>query len=506
MSFYQKHRPQKFSDLLGQEMVTKTLLTQLVAGKTVQAYLFIGHKGTGKTTTARLLAKSLNCESLKDGEPCGKCVSCVAITAGSYLDVLEIDAASNRGIEEIRDLREKIRLAPTLGKMKVYIIDEVHMLTTEAFNALLKTLEEPPKHAVFVLCTTDAHKVPATILSRCQRFEFGRATDSELVELVERTAKDEGLKLGKDAAAAIAGASDGSFRDGLSLLEQLGVGGEVSGEDLQRMTSAGNDQKLAELVEKSDVQGALSLVNEIASNGANVARLNESLLRFWRGELLVSVETKDTARQEKLVNLLRMFSQSQVELKSAVLPTLPLELAVIEACSDLPSKELSNQATAVAVKTASEKAVAELVELKRQEVLAKRSEPKEEEEPEPQGSTEDLQALKDNWNKVLKAVKPLNHSLEAFLRGCEATDVSNKSVTLRFFYKFHKDMVDQAKNRKLVEEELAKLLGREVRLKTVLGEKPQARKIKFEEVQNVEEVASEDLAQKAVDIFNAGIS
>ena len=517
MSFYQKYRPQNFSDLLGQQATVDTLVAQLRGDKTVQAYLFIGHKGTGKTTTARLLAKSLNCEALQDGEPCGKCVSCVAVTNGSHLDVLEIDAASNRGIEEIRDLREKIKLAPTQGKMKVYIIDEVHMLTTEAFNALLKTLEEPPASVVFVLCTTDAHKVPATILSRCQRFEFTQASGEDLAKLVEKTAKKESLKVDRESVAAIAGSSDGSYRDALTLLEQLGVSGEVTVENLQRVTHAGKEIELAELVEKEETLGALKVVGELQASGVNLTRLNESMLRGWREKLLEAVEAKDAIGQTRLVKLLQIFSRAQGEMKSAVLPTLPLELAILEATSMVAPKALVARSASLTKLNGSEDEVIEVAvanekvasrgaaaENGKGKALAGREEAAE--KVEPVGSPEDLQALKDSWDKLLKALKPLNHSLEAFLRGCEANDVASRTVTLKFFYKFHKDMVDQPKNRKLVEEELGKLLGRDVKLKTVLGEKPQSRRIKFEEVQNVEEVPAEDLAQKAVDIFNSGIS
>lgn len=481
-------------------MTVETILAQLKAGKTVQAYLFIGHKGTGKTTTARLLAKSLNCESPKDGEPCGKCASCMAIVSGSHLDVIEIDAASNRGIEEIRDLREKIKLAPTQGKMKIYIIDEVHMLTTEAFNALLKTLEEPPASVVFVLCTTDAHKVPPTILSRCQRFEFKQASGEDLVKLLEKVGKKEELKVGKDSAEAIAASSDGSFRDALTLLEQLGVGGEVSAEVLSAVTGSGKDKELAGLIEKGDVAGALVVLGALQNSGVNLMKLNESMLRLWREQLLLAVEAKDERARSSLTRLLGIFTKAQGELKNAVLPTLPLELGIIEASLGEVSRVVESPPRVETVVVKEETINAEEPRVTRkvaEEVIEK---------VEPEGSPEDLQALKDKWDLVLKAVKPLNHSLEAFLRGCEASDVASKNVTLKFFYKFHKDMVDQSKNKKLVEEELTKILGREVRLKTVLGERPQSRRIKFEDVQNVEEVSSEDLAQKAVDIFNAGIS
>jgi DNA polymerase III subunit gamma/tau len=223
---YRKYRPQKLSEVVGQDEVTSSLLKQLQSGNISHAYLFSGPRGTGKTSTARILAKALNCKTAKDDkfdEPCGKCESCKAIVEGRYLDLLEIDAASNRGIDEIRELREKIRLAPTEGKYKVYIIDEVHMLTNEAFNALLKTLEEPPAHAVFVLATTEPQKVPATILSRVQRFNFERPTTEKISKKLEMINKEEKWKLSKEVLDEIAKAADGAYRDAEVLLDKVGA-------------------------------------------------------------------------------------------------------------------------------------------------------------------------------------------------------------------------------------------------------------------------------------------
>ena len=212
--FYTQYRPQRFSELVGLDKVAQAILSQLAKGAIPHALFFCGPRGTGKTTTARLVAKALNCAKPgKDNEPCGKCPSCKAVAAGRFLDLIEIDAASNRGIDDIRDLREKIKLLPTEAKYKVYIIDEVHMLTTEAFNALLKTLEEPPKHAVFILCTTDPQKVPATIKSRCQRFEFKRASVASVVQKLETIVADQQVAVAKEDLKLIAAASQGGFRD-----------------------------------------------------------------------------------------------------------------------------------------------------------------------------------------------------------------------------------------------------------------------------------------------------
>jgi DNA polymerase-3 subunit gamma/tau len=228
MVLYRKYRPQKFADLTGQKLIAETLLASLASGKISHGYLFAGPRGIGKTSTARIFAKAVNCKSYqkqKFGEPCNRCTSCLSVADGSHLDLVEIDAASNRGIDEIRDLREKIKLSPVSARFKIYIIDEAHMLTPEAFNALLKTLEEPPQHVIFILCTTAASKIPATILSRLTRFNFKRAAEDEIIGALKKIANAEKIKIEDDALFEIAKLSDGSYRDAISILDQLAAAG-----------------------------------------------------------------------------------------------------------------------------------------------------------------------------------------------------------------------------------------------------------------------------------------
>src|SRR3989344_1889080 len=294
--FYRKYRPQKLADVIDQEHVKKTLLGQLESGRISHGYLFAGPKGTGKTSTARIFAKAVNCQSRQltkrdqmsnvkgspreagqvfFGEPCGKCQSCLATKDGSYLDLIEIDAASNRGIDEIRDLREKIKLSPLAGRFKVYIIDEAHMLTTEAFNALLKTLEEPPSHAIFILCTTDAGKLPATIVSRLARFNFRRAGKSDLEQVLVKIAKAEKINIDREATGQIAEAADGSFRDAVSILDQASAKGGRIGvlqiETLAAQAGFGKVKKFIDFIAKGNLKEVVLFVEDLAESGADIS-------------------------------------------------------------------------------------------------------------------------------------------------------------------------------------------------------------------------------------------
>ncbi|MBC7260485.1 MAG: DNA polymerase III subunit gamma/tau, partial [Chloroflexi bacterium] len=266
-ALYRRWRSQTFAEIIGQEHVTQTLLNALRAGRIAHAYLFAGPRGTGKTSTARVLTKAVNCLDPQNGEPCNRCAICRSLNEGRSLDLIEIDAASNRGIDEIRALREKIAFAPSECRYKVYVIDEVHMLTNEAFNALLKTLEEPPPHAIFVLATTEPHKIPLTVLSRCQRFDFRRVSLSHLKQKLERICAQEGIRIQPAALDAIARYASGSFRDAESLLDQLASYGaeEISLEDVRRVLGTAPGEVISGMIQAlvtRDVNTGLRLLNE----------------------------------------------------------------------------------------------------------------------------------------------------------------------------------------------------------------------------------------------------
>lgn len=292
ISLYRRFRPQTFTEVVGQDHVTRTLRNAIAAGRTSHAYLFCGPRGTGKTTVAKVLAKALNCEEGPTPDPCGRCEACIRIQDGRSMDVIEIDAASNRGIDEIRDLRERVKFAPVEERYKVYIIDEVHMLTQEAFNALLKTLEEPPQRVVFILATTEPHRVLATILSRCQRFDFRRLTISELSGQVSRVAEAEGIRLDKDAVRLIATGAQGAARDALGLLEQCAAytGGKITYEHAVAALGVAGFRRVVEFCDaviQGDLAGALTLVRELIDSGHDPAMFLRDVLEHFRNLLVL---------------------------------------------------------------------------------------------------------------------------------------------------------------------------------------------------------------------------
>src|SRR5437016_14291957 len=285
-SLYRKWRSQTFGDLIGQEPIIRTLKNALSNGNLAHAYLFTGPRGTGKTSTARLLAKTINCANPKDGEPCNECQQCREITAGNSFNVIEIDAASNRGIDSIRDLREKVMMPPSTGKYKVYVLDEAHMLTTEAFNALLKTLEEPPDYAIFVMATTDVHKMLPTVLSRCQRFDFKRITTRQIVDHLNFVAEQEHVKLEHSAAELIARPAAGGMRDALSLLDQAiaYAGNEISLAQVQAMLGVADPRavhRLITAVGSLDSVAVLHFIHELSEAGTDLRQLNLQVGEYW---------------------------------------------------------------------------------------------------------------------------------------------------------------------------------------------------------------------------------
>lgn len=379
LAIYRKYRPKKLEDVLGQETTVQIIKNQASAGKLAHAYLFFGQRGCGKTTTARIIAKLANCQTrakdkefFKLGEPCNNCATCKEIDRGVSLDVIEIDAASNRGIDEIRNLKESIRLSPSSSLYKIIIVDEVHQLTKEAFNALLKTLEEPPKHAILILATTEFEKVPATISSRAQRFHFKKVTIKQIVEKLKSICEAEKIKYSPDTLEIIASAAEGSFRDAESLLDQIvsltqtltgktlantennPQSSAITVSDVEKTIGKAGLLKLAEFAElliKGDLEKSLKYLNKINEDGLNIAQFNKDLIHYFRRVLALkfspTLETdfeKILTEQEiskikehsqkidvqKTINLVKSLIRAYSEIRYSPFATIPMEIAVIE--------------------------------------------------------------------------------------------------------------------------------------------------------------------------------
>ncbi|MBE6786742.1 MAG: DNA polymerase III subunit gamma/tau, partial [Ruminococcaceae bacterium] len=290
-ALYRKYRPKTFEDVYGQEHITETLKNELANNTTVHAYLFTGTRGTGKTTCAKILANAVNCTNLHNGNPCLKCDSCNSFLSGENTDIVEIDAASNNSVEDIRELRERINFAPTSSKYRVYIIDEVHMLSISAFNALLKTLEEPPAHVIFILATTEVHKLPATILSRCQRFDFRRIDSQKICERLHFIAKQEDLTLTEEAATLIASAADGGMRDALSILDLCASGSrnidEATVESVCAMAGTDYLLELADFIKQKDTENALLMLDRLHNSSVDMLRLLSELISHYRDLMII---------------------------------------------------------------------------------------------------------------------------------------------------------------------------------------------------------------------------
>ncbi len=352
---YRKYRPRVFADVYGQDHVTSTLKNEIKEGRISHAYLFTGSRGTGKTTCAKILAKAVNCPNAVDGEPCNACEICKGLDSGTIYDVVEIDAASNNGVDNIRDLREEVNYTPTRGKYRVYIIDEVHMLSTGAFNALLKTLEEPPAHVIFILATTEVHKLPATILSRCQRFDFKRIQPETMAVRLQQVAGLEGMELAPDAATLIARIADGALRDGLSILDQCaGRSKQITAQLVSEVAGlAGREAlyRLSDAVLARDSSAAVEELAQLHENSYDMERLCVEMINHFRNFMMVKTVKKSreliictddeykhieaSAGQFTLAQILRgldLFQSTLVKIKGGATPRIEMEMAFIRLC------------------------------------------------------------------------------------------------------------------------------------------------------------------------------
>ena len=495
-TLYRKYRPKNFSEVIGQKHIVQTLVNSIKNERLAQAYLFTGPRGTGKTSIARIFAKTINCTNLKDSITCEKCTACKLIDEGKSFDIIEIDAASNTGVDNIRELRETVKLPTTVLKHKVYIIDEVHMLSMGAFNALLKTLEEPPAHVIFILATTEIHKVPETIISRCQRFDFARLPIENIIEKLTLIAKSEKVKIDKDALEMIAIASEGGMRDAESLLGQI-----ISLEDknitlreVQEILGT-TDRKFSheimeEIIAKNTIT-AIEKINSILLEGYDLDVFNKSLINYLRQLMLLKVNptlkshfayemTKEQAEEmlkqsekielPKIIDTINLFLDVQGKISSSILPQLPLEIAIIKATNSFPvpspapiSEPTNIQPQKIIYSNPSPVEDMKVSDTSQKYVAEKNAES----EPALNGDF-DLDIATSKWKQLLIDIKPFNHSLKALLANCQIFKVENKTITLATPYDFYRDKLNIPTNRQTVEDVFGKILESKVIIKVVL--------------------------------------
>lgn len=482
--FHLKYRPQKLSDLDLTDVAEK-LKKYLSAKEIPQSFLFAGPKGAGKTSAARILAKVINCKERKYGEACEECDNCKEVLAGRSMDIIEMDAASNRGIEDVRSLKEKAYLSPSKLKYKVFIIDEVHMLTKDAFNALLKLIEEPPKHTIFILCTTDAEKIPDTVLSRLVRVDFRKGGKEELRRSLEKIIAGEEVKIETEAINFVLEKSDGSFRNLQRSFNELvlNLGKDLSLSQIEDFYSKKSGSYTEEDFEndllKKELKKILEKLEKMADDGVDFVVFRENLLVYFQKKLLAHFDVgqdkskMDLKMLEGWINLLIRAAKQE---KETEIDQLPLELAVIDFLGDVENKS-SNSKEKGEVESGEPKKNDDVKEIKNSMVsdVGEIVVPVLEEiEEEKKIVTIDVTGLNidkvvESWGNILMTVKPFNHSVEAFLRASRPLDLDGRKLILEVFYPFHKDRLEEARNRKIVEEGLLKVLGVELAFECVLG-------------------------------------
>ncbi len=484
--FYQTYRPQNFLEVIGQEAIVKTLQQAVASGKIGHAYLFTGSRGIGKTTLARILAKAANCNTLKDGNPCGICDICLNIANGSFLDVIEIDAASHTGVDNIRELIEHIRFQPSQGRTKVFVIDEVHMLSKAAFNALLKTLEEPPSHVLFILATTDIEKVPDTIISRTQRFDFRKITTDQIKKALQQIVKVEKLSLPEEAIDVIVENSEGGLRDALSQLSLAAhLDSSAKAEDIHLLlgtTSRSSVLELLNLISEGKTYELNAFFNKLTQanfDAVSFARKTLIILQeHLEANLSASSDGKNGANDliaslslAQLLYIIRLFMRAYKEIDKALTPELPLLMASIEAALFIKpnstisvEKGRSEQSSSAA--TASVISTSELVDIpiQKQPVFTT-----ENIEPE-QDSDLNLTAeqVKEWWPGLVAEVKAVNSPLSTLLKNSPIHEVSGNRVSVMVRYLFHKEHLENAKIRVMISNYLGEKAGGNVEFRVVI--------------------------------------
>jgi DNA polymerase-3 subunit gamma/tau len=501
-AYYRKWRPQQWEEVIGQDHVIQTIKNAIISNRIAHAYLFAGPRGTGKTTTARLLAKAINCtDNDLAKRPCNECDCCKAVNEGRFLDLIEIDAASNTSVEDVRDLRDKINFSPSLGSHKVYIIDEVHMLSTAAFNALLKTLEEPPAHAIFILATTEVHKIPATVLSRCQRHEFRRIPVPDIITFLRTKANEESLSVEVDTLTLIARQATGSLRDAISLLDQLASMGQMlTLEMAQTVLGTATSQAVMNLVEairiKNSAEG-LKQIQQALDAGTDPRQFARQMVEYLRNLLLVQMENASSIdvpvevrtqmgqhaqafTRSDLLRIIRGFNDAAVDLRSGWQASLPLELAFAEALEqDVNSQIESSSAQPVLAKPEAHNRI-QIQNEKLPEAVSvsfptqPAAMPVAEKEisleasennvvnPTTTQATVSLQVITQNWQRILKAVREQNPKTYGLLNSYRSMELVKNVLHLGFASEVLKNQIEKKENSEIIRSALLQVLGLDI--------------------------------------------
>lgn len=484
--FALKWRPHNFDEIIGQEHITTTLKNAISKNRLAHAYLFTGPRGVGKTSTARILAKSLNCKEGPTVNPCQKCPSCIEIGQSRNLDVIEIDGASNRGIEEVRVLRENVKFAPVGGKFKIYVIDEVHMLTTEAFNALLKTLEEPPEFVKFVFATTQPHKIPPTILSRCQRFDFKRIPLMKTIDQLNKIVVQEKINIDKDVLFAIAKASDGSLRDAEALLDQLisFSKDKVRAEDVVSILGIVQQDMLLEITDTiihKDSKGALELLNNIIEAGKDIGLFLTNLIEHFRNLMIAKVTKGDFGLIDLPEDICqRLFQQAQEFSLEEILSffnilvntqemarrfdslRIPLEISLIKLAHN--KTRTDNPSLSRLSETIKKDKVEEKIStgnIKTEDIECHQEAP----------SNLSLEEIKSHWQDILNTLSKIKMSVATYLNEGEPAKLEAGVLTVSFsnHYSLHKEALERKENKLIVEKAVSEILKKNIKLNFILS-------------------------------------